>query len=212
MNFLDEKVQKMGYPENLLCVLLDKKVELEQIHKRLVAASKLEVIELVESALDNMTESESEALHRYFSAGKTFKRIGEEMNMSREKARQTIAKAVKKLQHPARLAVFLEFFLPSTTLNLTEIWVEAPAVLTKILAEDEKGNMTDLTAQIVENSSVYRDEIVMSLQEIGDKVKAITKFNMLYVISDVGLRGEIYRLGNYGDKIWQKYAVTQGYA
>ncbi|QXJ59381.1 hypothetical protein J9537_00910 [Enterococcus raffinosus] len=35
---------------------------------------------------------------------------------------------------------------------------------------------------------------------------------MIYVFCDRGLNGEIYRCGNYGKGIWQKYAVTQGYA
>lgn len=212
MDFLDENVQKMGYPENLLNILLDRKVEPDQIHKRGVATSKSEVGKLVGRVLRDLPASEIEALYRYFRYGESFEEIGEMMDLRREKVRQLIAKAVKKLQHPTRVTPFLDFFLPPVALNLTEIWVEAPAVLTKILAEDEKGNMTDLTAQIVESHPVQRDEIVMSLKEIGDAVKAITTFKMLYVICDGGLQGVIYRLGNYDDKSWQKYAETQGYA
>ncbi|MDR2833462.1 MAG: hypothetical protein LBV67_07090 [Streptococcaceae bacterium] len=36
---------------------------------------------------------------------------------------------------------------------------------------------------------------------------------MLYVFTDHGLRGAIYRAGNYTPRSdWQKYAVTEGYA
>lgn len=35
---------------------------------------------------------------------------------------------------------------------------------------------------------------------------------MIYVVCDSGLRGAIYRCGNYDEGIWQRYADTQGYA
>ena len=49
-----------------------------------------------------------------------------------------------------------------------------------------------------------------TLDEIYQAYKDQSK--MIYVVCDSGLRGAIYRCGNYGEGIWQKYADTQGYA
>jgi len=49
-----------------------------------------------------------------------------------------------------------------------------------------------------------------TLDEIYQSFKDQSK--MIYVFCDSGLRGAIYRCGNYDEGIWQKYADTQGYA
>lgn len=49
-----------------------------------------------------------------------------------------------------------------------------------------------------------------TLDEIYQSFKDQSK--MIYVFCDSGLRGAIYRCGNYDEGIWQKYADAQGYA
>lgn len=56
-----------------------------------------------------------------------------------------------------------------------------------------------------------------TLGQIEDWIKAkLTNYDLVYVVADSGLHGEIFTYGNYtdeqGNKIWTKYAETKGYA
>jgi hypothetical protein len=47
---------------------------------------------------------------------------------------------------------------------------------------------------------------------LAELYKALkTEETMIYVFCDRGTSGEIYRCGNYGEGIWEKYADTKGY-
>lgn len=50
----------------------------------------------------------------------------------------------------------------------------------------------------------------MSLNDIYDSFKDHEQ--MIYVVSDGSFAGSIFRCGNYEKGVWQKYAVTQGFA
>lgn len=49
-----------------------------------------------------------------------------------------------------------------------------------------------------------------TLKDVYEQYKS--RATMIYVFCDDGRSGEIFRCGNYGAGMWQKYATTRGYA
>lgn len=63
--------------------------------------------------------------------------------------------------------------------------------------------------RIVEDLTWNKSELgdYLTLKEIQEQVDFPVR-----VISDDGLRGEIYEYGNYNDGKWHLYGITKGYA
>jgi len=71
--------------------------------------------EAIEKGLEILTPREREALTRCHMNGETLEEIGETMDVSRERVRQIIARAIRKLRHPILVN------------NLKQYWDEMPA-------------------------------------------------------------------------------------
>lgn len=61
----------------------------------------------LEEALKTLTPREQTAIKNYYELGLTLDETGREFNVQRERARQILAKGVRKLRHPARRAMVL---------------------------------------------------------------------------------------------------------
>ncbi len=58
-------------------------------------------------ALSTLTVRERDMLRMYYEEGKTLNECGQELHLTRERIRQIVAKAVRKLRHPHRLKLIL---------------------------------------------------------------------------------------------------------
>lgn len=56
----------------------------------------------IEQALTTLTERERQGIDGYYKRGLTLEGVGREFNITRERTRQILAKALRKLRHPAR--------------------------------------------------------------------------------------------------------------
>lgn len=59
----------------------------------------------LKEAMKSLTEREYSCVFLYYKDGKTFDHIGSEFGITRERARQIIVKAIRKLRHPSRLNI-----------------------------------------------------------------------------------------------------------
>ena len=56
----------------------------------------------LELAINSLSEREQKAVHLYFEDGYTLDGVGREFGVHRERARQVLAKALRKMRHPSR--------------------------------------------------------------------------------------------------------------
>ena len=66
--------------------------------------------EYLDQALNTLTEREREAIYCHYCDGLTYEVIGGIFNVSKERVRQIIAKAVRKLRHPSRSKIIRSGF------------------------------------------------------------------------------------------------------
>ena len=65
-------------------------------------------------AISTLDQKEQIAIIRYYREGKTYAEIAPELNVtSKERVRQIIAKAIRKLNHPSRKNLFAMKFNPN---------------------------------------------------------------------------------------------------
>lgn len=81
------------WPNNLLDSIFGEQVEIYVDDEHFAG---------LEKAISTLTEREQQAIHRYFEEGMTLDRVGASWGVGRERARQILAKALRKLRHPAR--------------------------------------------------------------------------------------------------------------
>lgn len=81
----------------------------------LLIASSSQQLEQLEAAINTLDDREKTAIYGHFGfdgKNKTLSEIGEELNCTRERVRQILHKALRKLRHPTISSVLEDFLVP----------------------------------------------------------------------------------------------------
>jgi len=90
---IDLKHIDSPYPYNLIDAIFCEPIELLMTEDRMKG---------LEKAIGTLTEREQKAIRMRFEEGMFLKEIGKEFGVTQERMRQIVAKAIRKLRHPAR--------------------------------------------------------------------------------------------------------------
>lgn len=144
----------------------------------------------LEHALSTLTEREQQAIAEYFGNGGTLKSTAKLWNVTKERARQIIAKAVRKLRHPMRFKI-IKYGLDG--------WNRRKAIEQDDLMLDEQEAMLIHRRAIVEQLIEEKQEIKREIT-IEDMDLSVRTYNCL-------LRARIRTLNDL-----MKYTKESGYS
>ena len=116
MNMINGKID---YPYNLV----EEVCEEEEL-------ATTDLLGSVEYALFSLTDRERDITHLYYRDGKTLEEIGKIYGVTRERIRQVVAKAVRKLKHPSRRK-YIELGVLGVIEKMKEEYAEKVAELTE---------------------------------------------------------------------------------
>jgi DNA-binding CsgD family transcriptional regulator len=162
----------------------------------------------LEKAMECFTEREALAVKLYFKEEMTLDEVGKEMGITRERVRQVIARALRKLRHPTRqnLIVYGEDFrnLNSYLKHLYEVKNEIEELEAYI--EDHKDTYTEL---VKEDASFCMNDI--SIDELDLSVRSFNALKRKGIkwASDAAKlvnSGEIVKVRNLGRKSYLEIA------
>lgn len=144
----------------------------------------------LEHALSTLTEREQQAIAEYFGNGGTLESTAKLFNLTRERVRQIIAKAVRKLRHPMRFKI-IKYGLDG--------WNRRKAIEQEDLMLDEQEAMLIHRRAIVEQLIEEKQEIKREIT-IEDMDLSVRAYNCL-------LRARIRTLNDL-----MKYTKESGYS
>ena len=162
----------------------------------------------LEKAMECFTEREAIAVKLYFKEEMTLDEVGKEMGITRERVRQVIAKALRKLRHPTRqnLIVYGEDFrnLNSYLKHLYEVKNEIAELEAYI--EEHKDTYTEL---VKEDASFRINDL--SIDELDLSVRsfnALKRKGIKWASEAAALlnSGEIVKVRNLGRKSYLEIA------
>lgn len=116
---------KLHYPQNLICDILEEVITLNEDN-----------LKGLDHAIHTLTEREIKALYYRYVEGLTLKQAGEKFGVTQERVRQILAKAARKLRHPARKRFIVNGY-DATVQQIEEETKKARIDLN--FDEDEKG-------------------------------------------------------------------------
>lgn len=177
----------------------------------------------LQQGLDSLTEREQLALEEYFGNSGTLETTGKLFNVGRERARQIIAKAIRKLRHPMRLKKILyglEGYERKKAIEREDLMLDDMEellihrrVIAEQLIEEKEEKRTELTIEDMDLS--VRSFNCLRRANIGtlDKLMEYTKeygYTGLCRIRNLGRRSlaEIFkRMEELTGTDWYKVAV-----
>ena len=153
MRWSQTKYDAVGYPFNLIDEIYQEESVWVDDQDHMLG---------LKHALETLTEREQEMIVKRFQEMKTLEEAGREFGVTRERARQMEAKALRKLRHPSRRNFILHGYFGS-------------AELKKLKAKEEELNEREQQLEKREKA----------LQEIIDRYKP--KFDALHINIDMPL-------------------------
>ena len=178
-------------------------------------------------AMQVLSPREMTCIHLYFEEGLTLEQCGRELKLTRERIRQIVAKALRKLRHPARMKLILNGVNGAEIQKLIE--QEKEIVKRKMALEEKFKEVEQMKYKLQEELDGYKAyELALSPQRILiDKLDtldlSVRSYNCLLrsncdtVASIIELmeNGKIFRVRNLGkksiaeiqEKIGSKYHV-----
>lgn len=185
-----KKPVKLSYPENLITEVMKK-------HRANFSYKPLNDDQLrgLDHALDTLYEREKDMLIKRYKEHMTFNAIGKEYDLSPERTRQIVKKALRKLCHPTRRRYFTE------GLKAASNWRE----IAKKRAEEGKPITPDL--EIDEILELLGDDAALDIKSLDLSARSYNCLersgidNLLELVETVySYPGAIRRLRNLGQK------------
>ena len=176
-------------------------------------------------ALDSLTSRELTCILLYFEEGKTYDEIGKNFSITRERARQILAKALRKLRHPSRTSLIihgakgveirslkdLERDIEERKQRITNEIAEVQILKEQLDSEMDIFKQVEIISNSKKQSTLTTTERLLS-DKVVDLDLSIRSFNCLlrancetvYDVLALMEDGKIFRIRNLGRKSIQE--------
>lgn len=179
----------------------------------------------LEAALGSLTPRELECIRLYFEEDKTYEEIGRDFRLTRERVRQILAKALRKLRHPSRTSLIIHGVKGLEILSLQDLERDIEDRKQRITNEIAEVQMLkerldsemDIFKQAEAVSNAEKQSTMTTTERLlADKVVdldlSIRSFNCLlrancetiYDVLSLMEDGKIFRIRNLGRKSIQE--------